>query len=88
MATASEFPTMYRGSSNLCEALSLFKQKLQLYNEEEEIADPAAQARKIFRGLGDESLKRLNASGLSVDDKFFLDIPRNPIKSQHYVSNT
>ena len=69
MATASIYPNMDWSSTDLCEALTLFKQKMQLYIEDEEIKDPAAQARKICRGLGDEGLKRLNASGLSDAQK-------------------
>lgn len=54
---------------DLSEAISLFKQKMSLYLEDEEIDDAAKQARKICRGIGDEGLKRLNASGLSEDEK-------------------
>ncbi len=37
--------------------------------EDEEITGAAKQARKICRGIGDEGLKRLNASGLSEEEK-------------------
>jgi len=45
---------------------------MNLYLEDEEITDAGKQARKICRGIGDEGLKRLNASGLSDAEK------RNP----------
>ena len=66
---ASHLPTMNWADPDLSEAISLFKQKMSLYLEDEEITDQAKQARKICRGIGDEGLKRLNASGLSDDDK-------------------
>ena len=37
--------------------------------EDEGITDRAAQARKICRGIGDEGLRRLNASGLMAEQK-------------------
>lgn len=40
-----------------------------LYLEDEEITDAAKQARKICRDIGDEGLKRLNASGLTEAEK-------------------
>lgn len=66
---ALHFPTMNWADPNLSEAISLLKQKMTLYLEDEEIADEAKQGRKICRGIGDEGLKRLNASGLSDADK-------------------
>ena len=55
--------------SDLSEAMSLFKQKMSLYLEDEEITNDAAKARKISIGVCDEGLRRLNASGLSATDK-------------------
>lgn len=55
--------------TDLSEAISLFRQKMCLYIEDEEIVDEAKRARKICRGIGDEGLKRLNASGLSEEKK-------------------
>lgn len=66
---ASHVPTTNWADPDLSEAISLFKQKMTLYLEDEEIAYEAKQARKICRGIGDERLKRLNASGLSDADK-------------------
>lgn len=38
---------------DLSEAMSLFKQKNELYLEDEEITNAENQARKICRGIGD-----------------------------------
>ena len=66
---------------DLSEAISLFRQKICLYLDDEEIEDGVERARKICRGLRDEGLRRLNASGLSDDDKKspqFVDFFRGP----------
>ena len=42
---------------------------MTLFLDDENITDNAAKARKICRGIGDEGLKRLNASDLSGDQK-------------------
>ena len=56
-------------SSDLADAFSLFKQKMTLFIEDENITEAAAKARKVCRGIGDEGLRRLNASGLTNEDK-------------------
>ena len=66
---ASPMPTMDWSDPDLSEAFSLFKHKMSLYLEEEEITDAAKQARTICLGVGDEGLKRLNDSGLSDAEK-------------------
>ena len=66
---AAHLPTMNWSDLDLGEAMSLFKQKMTLYLEDEEIEDQTKQARKICRGIGDEGLKRLNASGLTDEQK-------------------
>lgn len=66
---AAHLPMMNWSDPDLSEAMSLFKQKMNLYLEDEEITDAEKQARKICRGIGDEGLKRLNASGLSDANK-------------------
>ena len=66
---------------DLGEALSLFKQKMTLYLEDEEIQDHIKQARKICRGIGDEGLKRLNASGLTDEQK------RSPQELWHFFES-
>ncbi|KAL6486114.1 hypothetical protein MHYP_G00055060 [Metynnis hypsauchen] len=55
---------------------------MNLYLDDEEIVDEAKQARKICRGIGDEGLKRLNASGLSEDDKKKPDVLWNFFEGQ------
>ena len=56
-------------SENHEEALQLFKQTMSYYCEDEDITDPGKIALKILRGIGNEGLKRLNASGMSDADK-------------------
>ena len=54
---------------DLSEAMSLFRQKMCLYLDDKKIEDGVKQARKISCGIGEEGLRRLNASGLSDDDQ-------------------
>ncbi len=56
-------------STGMAESLGLFKQKMTLFLDDESITDNAAKARKICREIGDEGLKRLNASDLSGEQK-------------------
>ena len=49
-----------RSDPDLSEAFSLFKHKMSLYLEDEEITDAAKQAMTICLGVGDEGLKRPN----------------------------
>ena len=51
--------------------MQLFKQNtcMSYYCEDEDITDPGKIALKILRGIGNEGLKRLNASGMSDADK-------------------
>ena len=76
----SRIPEMNRASENHEEALQLFKQTmsyaLQLfkqtvsyYCEDEDLTDPGKIAHNILKGIGNEGLKRLNASGMSGADK-------------------
>ena len=75
MAAATNIiPMMNWESQDTPEAFSLFKQKIELYLEDEEITDAEVISRKIRRGIGDEGLKRLNASGLTDDEK---KVPQN-----------
>lgn len=67
--SATHIPRMDWTNEDLAEALSLFKQKIQLYVDDQNVTDKVAQARKISIGVGDEGLKRLNASGLTDDDR-------------------
>ena len=65
----SRIPEMNWSSENHAEALQLFKQTMSYYCEDEDITDPGKIALKILRGIGNEGLKRLNASGMSDADK-------------------
>ena len=56
-------------SDNLDEVLQLFKQTMSYYCEDEGIKDPDNIAHRILRGVENEGLKRLNASGMSDADK-------------------
>ncbi|ELT95445.1 hypothetical protein CAPTEDRAFT_187067 [Capitella teleta] len=49
----------------VADALRMYKQKMTLVCEDNEVTEPAAIVRKIKIGLGDEGLRRLNASGLT-----------------------
>ena len=53
---------------DLGDAISLFKKKIILFFEDENIDSDEAKERKICRGIGDEILRRLNVSGLT-DEK-------------------
>ena len=63
MAYKIPYPTMNWEADDAGEALALFRQKMELYFDDEEITDKKIQARKICRSIGDEGLKKLNASG-------------------------
>ena len=54
-------------ADSAAELFRLFKQKMTLVCEDNETTDQASIARKIKIGLGDEGLRRLNASGLTQD---------------------
>ena len=54
---------------NTAEAFKIFKQKLLLVCEDNEMKEGTKIARKIMLGIDDEGLKRLNASNLIEDDK-------------------
>ena len=62
-------PEMNWASENHDEALQLFKQTMSYYCEDEDITDSGKIALKILRGIGNEGLKRLNASWMSDADK-------------------
>ena len=66
---AHYLPTMNWSDPDLNESMSLFKQKMTLYIEDEEIMDKTKQARKICLGIGDQGLRRCNASGLTEQQK-------------------
>ena len=72
---ASHIPVTDWSCPDLGDAIGLFKQKMTLFLEDENILTAVAQARKICRGIGDEGLRRLNASGLTDDQK------KNPVQN-------
>ena len=65
----SRIPEMNWASENHEEALQLFKQTMSYYCEDEDITDPGKIALKILKGIWNEGLKRLNASGMSDADQ-------------------
>ena len=70
----SKYPVMNWAAPDVAETFTLFKQRLLLVCEDKEVEDQEKIARKIHIGLGDEGLRRLNASGLSAADQ---KIPTN-----------
>ena len=63
---AHHIPTIDWSSQDIGEALCLYKQKMKLYLEDENIDDAAVKVRKIMRDIGDEGL---NVNGLIDDQK-------------------
>ena len=72
---ASHIPVIGWLCPDIDDAIGLFKQKMPLFLEDENILTAVAYARKICRGIGDEGLRRINASGLSADEK-----KKNPLQ--------
>ena len=66
---STSIPTMDWSSTDMAESIGLFKQKMNLFLDDENVTDNAAKARKICRGIGDEGLRRINASDLSPEQK-------------------
>lgn len=66
---ATKYPTMNWEDPNPAEAFKLFKQKMTLVCDDNEVTEEEKIARKIQIGVSDEGLKRLNASSLSEEDK-------------------
>ena len=54
---------------NTAEAFKIFKQKLLLVCEDNDIKEDKKIARKIMIGIDDKGLKCLNASNLTEEDK-------------------
>ena len=90
---STSIPTMDWSSTDMAESLGLFKQKMNLFLDDENITDNAAKARKICRGIGDEGLRRINASDLSPEQNKTkptgtLDIVRKPTKCECKLPHT
>ena len=62
---ATKYPTMNWELPNTAEAFKIFKQKLLLVCEDNDIKEDKKIARKIMIGIDDKGLKRLNASNLT-----------------------
>ena len=71
---------------DLNEAMSLFKQKITLYIENEEITDETKQARKICCGIGDQGLRLLIVSGITEQLKRLPENLWNFFESQLQVN--
>ena len=59
----SKYPAMNWAAHDVADTFKLFKQRLLLVCEDNEVTNNEKIARKIKIGLGDEGLRRLNASG-------------------------
>ena len=60
--TAHTYSMMDWSGDDLGNAISMFRQKMALYLEDEQIISSDAQARKICRGTGDEGLRQLKGN--------------------------
>ena len=65
----AKYPTMDWVCPDLAETFTLFKQRMTLVLADESVTDLAKQALKIQIAVGNEGLKRINASTLTVEDK-------------------
>ena len=66
---AAKYPSMNWDASDVAETFTLFKQRLLLVCEDNEVTDDSKIARKIKISVGEEGLRRINASGLSAVDQ-------------------
>ena len=63
--TFHTYPSMNWNAPDVADTLKLYKQRLLLVCEDNDVTENERIARKIKIGVGDEGLRRLNASGLS-----------------------
>ena len=61
----SKYPSMNWNAPDVADTFKLYKQRLLLVCEDNDVTENERIARKIKIGVGDEGLRRLNASGLS-----------------------
>ena len=61
----SKYPSMNWNAPDVADTFKLYKQRLLLVCEDNDVTENERIARKIKIGMGDEGLRRLNASGLS-----------------------
>ena len=65
----SKYPAMNWAAHDVADSFKLFKQRLLLVCEDNEVTNNEKIARKIKIGPGDEGLRRLKASGLTDADQ-------------------
>ena len=65
----AKYPEMNWKSADVPEDFKLFKQRMELCLQDNDVRDPKKQAIKIKIAVGNEGLRRINASGLSNDDQ-------------------
>lgn len=82
----ARYPEMNWGAPNVSEEFKLFKQRMELYLLDNEVTDSVKQAIKIKLALGNEGLRKINASGLSEEDQKKPDKIRGLFESQLRVS--
>ena len=68
MAWNNNIPQM-KWEGELSENFRLYKAKMELYFEDENIAEDEKKARKILRTIGDDGIRKLYGCELSDDDK-------------------
>ena len=61
---STKYPEMNWAAEDIADTFKLFKQRLLLVCEDNEVTNNEKKARKVMIGLGDEGLRRINASGL------------------------
>ena len=61
----SKYPSMNWNAPDVADTFKLYKQRPLLVCEDNDVTENDRIARKIKIGLGDEGLRRINASGLS-----------------------
>ena len=66
---AMQMPTMDWAFKHLPEALKIFKARIELYFEDQNIQDAGKRATKIKVSIGDKGMRRLLNSGLTEDEK-------------------
>lgn len=64
-----KFPEMDWTAGDVSEEFQLFKQRMELCFIDHNIAEPNKRVVKIKIAVGNEGLKKINASGLSVEDQ-------------------
>ena len=65
----ARFPEMNWSVGNVAEEFKLFKQSMELCFGDNNITDSTKKATKIKIAVGNEGLRKINASGLSPDDQ-------------------